>query len=77
MRTLVISLHEGIVGEAAATRSAVLVEDVQERPALPERHGRGAQRAGRAHGGARQAGGRAGCAIDAGEGVIPSMTARC
>ncbi|HXP86591.1 MAG TPA: GAF domain-containing SpoIIE family protein phosphatase [Bryobacteraceae bacterium] len=32
VRTLVISLHEGIVGEAAATRSAVLVEDVRNDP---------------------------------------------
>jgi phosphoserine phosphatase RsbU/P len=29
VRTLVVALHEGIVGEAAATRSAVLVDDVR------------------------------------------------
>ena len=29
VRTLVVPLHEGIVGEAAATRTAVLVEDVR------------------------------------------------
>jgi sigma-B regulation protein RsbU (phosphoserine phosphatase) len=32
VRTLVVPLHEGIVGEAAATRSAVLVEDVRNDP---------------------------------------------
>ena len=69
VRSLVIPLNEGVTGRPRPRRAAGAGGRCAAGPALPERAGRGAQRTGRAHDGARQTGGRDRCAVDPRESV--------